>query len=85
MSRSSFTGLYLFALLASSSVVQAALFTNPSQLPTNKKYDYVVVGSGPGGSTVASRLSENSNVNVLLIESGGRYAVAFVSHAQSSF
>ncbi|TBU22834.1 hypothetical protein BD311DRAFT_822359 [Dichomitus squalens] len=48
----------------------AALLTDPSQLPANKVYDYVVVGTGPGGSVVASRLSEDPNTNVLVIEAG---------------
>ena len=37
------------------------------------EYDYIVIGSGSSGSIVATRLSENPNNSVLLIEGGPDY------------
>ncbi|KAJ5372314.1 Glucose-methanol-choline oxidoreductase [Penicillium concentricum] len=42
-------------------------------LGANATFDYVVVGGGNAGLTIASRLAENQTVSVAVIEAGGFY------------
>lgn len=59
---------------------------HPATLPkdASKSYDFIVLGGGPGGCTVAGRLAENPNVSVLLVEAGVRYVPFTILLMESS-
>jgi choline dehydrogenase len=44
-------------------------------LPGNKVFDYVVVGGGTAGLTIAARLAEDSSKLVAVIEAGSFYEI----------
>jgi choline dehydrogenase len=46
-------------------------------LGANQSFDYIVLGGGTGGLTIAKRLAEDPSVTVAVIEAGTLYQVAY--------
>ena len=44
--------------------------TNDSSTASGQTFNFIIVGAGLAGVTVAARLAENSSVSVLLVEAG---------------
>ena len=64
------------ALLASgllSEKVEAQNVSYPSYQNLPRTFDYVIVGGGPGGLTLANRLTEDPAVSVAVVEAGTFY------------
>lgn len=71
---------FCFGALAAASQATAISWQQPSGLPPygtffglpglNATYDYVIVGGGTAGLTVASRLAENSSLSIAVVEAG---------------
>lgn len=81
-----FTSFFLVALtsLSSASIYRPDwLFGTNFGVPgTNATYDYVVIGGGTAGLTIATRLAENGTFSVAVIEAGSFYELSNGNYSQ---
>lgn len=66
-----------FLLLATPALtLGSGLYSNSFGVPgVNATYDYVIIGGGTAGLTIAARLAEDEEVSVAVIEAGGFYQI----------
>lgn len=56
-------------------LVARSLLGSSFGVPGNQSFDYVIVGGGNGGLTIAARLAENPSNHVAIVEAGSFYEI----------
>ncbi|KDN53554.1 GMC oxidoreductase [Tilletiaria anomala UBC 951] len=73
------------ALIAWAAPAQKSLVTSSLQAATAATPDYIIIGGGLAGLTVANRLSEDPSINVLVIEAGGDNRTSVMINTVSTY
>ena len=64
-------GLSVLAVVSKCMLTVASGVTTDTNVASGQTFDYIVVGAGLTGTTIASRLAENPAMKILVIEAGG--------------
>ncbi|KAL4911113.1 hypothetical protein BDW74DRAFT_172564 [Aspergillus multicolor] len=68
--------MHLPSIIIYLAVLATKTLSAPALRESNNVFDYIIVGGGNAGLTIASRLSENSTIRVAVIEAGTFYEQA---------